>query len=55
MAKRKANSESYFVVDRAYLKREAREGAKTFFAPLTGVYRAMKVKSKPARPVKAKA
>ena len=31
-----------FVVDRAWLKQEAREALKTFFAPFSGVYAAFK-------------
>ncbi len=38
----KAGEEENFLLDGAYLKREAHEAAKTFFAPLSGVYLAIK-------------
>ena len=40
-ADRRARAET-FVVDRAWLKQEAREALKTYFAPFSGVYAAFK-------------
>ncbi len=33
-------SDGSFVIDRAYVRSEIREGARTFLAPLSGIYRA---------------
>lgn len=40
--KERAASDDTFVVDKAYLKNEAREAAKTFLAPFTGVVKAFR-------------
>ena len=38
----KGRPEPTFVVDTAYIKREAREAAITFLAPFSGIYQALR-------------
>ena len=38
----KAQADPTFIVDAAYMKREAREAARIFLAPFSGIYRALR-------------
>ena len=46
------NDEEYFVVDRVYLRKQARDAATLFLTPVSGVYRAA-VGRKRRKPKKA--
>lgn len=45
----KAVSKGQFIVDRAYIREQAREAVLTFVAPFTGVYRAVTGQSASSR------